>query len=111
MYSAKEKSNFCCRCCCGNIRTLDINIRDSTGKDIISFKRPINCAGLCCGILYPFCTQALSVSVNGESAGKSQTLGQNPTFYPEIPKTLVFEKCEFCEKRDFEIVNFVKMRL
>lgn len=69
LYSAKEKSNFCCRCCCGNIRTLDINIRDPTGKDIIHFSRPINCAGLCCGILYPFCTQALSVSVNGESAG------------------------------------------
>ena len=38
-------------------------------RDIIHFSRPINCAGLCCGILYPFCTQALSVSVNGESAG------------------------------------------
>ena len=26
------------------------------------------------------------------------TLGQKPTFYPEIPKNLMFEKCEFCEK-------------
>ena len=24
LYSAKEKSNCCCRFCCGNIRTLDI---------------------------------------------------------------------------------------
>ena len=38
------------------------------------------------------------------------TLGQKPTFYPEITKILMFEKCEFCEteKRGFEIVNFVK---
>ena len=26
------------------------------------------------------------------------TLGQKPTFYPEISKNLMFEKCEFCEK-------------
>ena len=26
------------------------------------------------------------------------TLGQKPTFYPEITKNLIFEKCEFCEK-------------
>ena len=36
------------------------------------------------------------------------TLGQKPTFYPEITKNLMFEKCEFCEKWDFEIVNFVE---
>ena len=38
------------------------------------------------------------------------TLGQKPkpTFYPEITKNLLFEKCEFCEKWDFEIVNFVR---
>ena len=28
----------------------------------------------------------------------NQTLGQKPTFYPEITKKLMFEKCEFCEK-------------
>ena len=70
LYSAKEKSNFCCRLCCGNIRTLDISVRDSTGKDVIQFTRKINCAGLCCGICYPYCTQALNVSINGETAGK-----------------------------------------
>ena len=26
------------------------------------------------------------------------TLGQKPTFYPEIPLFLIFQKCEFCEK-------------
>ena len=26
------------------------------------------------------------------------TLGQKPTFYPEITENLMFEKCEFCEK-------------
>ena len=30
----------------------------------------------------------------------------NPTFYPEIPWTLMLEKCEFCEKSHFENVNF-----
>ena len=34
--------------------------------------------------------------------------GAKPTFYPEITETLMFEKCEFCEKRDFENVNFLK---
>ena len=26
------------------------------------------------------------------------TLGQIPTFYPEIPLILIFQKCEFCDK-------------
>ena len=64
LYSAKEKSNCCCRFCCGNIRTLDISVRDPTGKDVINFSKPLNCAGLCCGICYPHCTQALKVSIN-----------------------------------------------
>ena len=38
----------------------------------------------------------------------SNTLGQKPTFYPEFTKNLMFEKCEFCEKWNLEIVNFVK---
>ena len=37
-----------------------------------------------------------------------RTLGQKPTFYPEIPLILMFQKCEFCEKYDFRNVNFVK---
>ena len=36
------------------------------------------------------------------------TLGQKATFYPKITKNLMFEKCEFYEKRGFEIVNLVK---
>ena len=35
-------------------------------------------------------------------------LKQKSTFYPEITKNLMFEKCEFCEKWGFENVNFVK---
>ena len=35
------------------------------------------------------------------------TLGQKPTFYPEIPLILIFQKCEFCEKLNFRKVNFV----
>ena len=38
------------------------------------------------------------------------TLGQKPTFYPEILVILIFQKCEFCEKWDFRIVNFVKKK-
>ena len=36
------------------------------------------------------------------------TLGQKSTFYPEITKNLMFEKCEFCKKCDFRNVNFEK---
>ena len=36
-----------------------------------------------------------------KSIGKIRTLGQKPTFYPEIIKDLMFEKCEFCGKCEF----------
>ena len=36
------------------------------------------------------------------------TLGANPSFYPEIPWKLMFEKCEFCQIWDSQKVNFVK---
>ena len=39
------------------------------------------------------------------------TVGQKATFYPEITKNLMFEKCEFCEKWDFENMNFVKIEI
>ena len=39
---------------------------------------------------------------------QTDTLEQKPTFYSEIPKNLMFEKCEFCEKWNFENVNFAK---
>ena len=42
---------------------------------------------------------------------KMITLGQKSTFYPEITKNLIFEKCEFCEKWDFVYVNFVKIEI
>ena len=39
----------------------------------------------------------------------SSPLGQKPTtFYPEIIKNSMFEKCEFCHIWYFKIVNFVK---
>ena len=43
-----------------------------------------------------------------ENISKKPTLRQKPTFYPEITKNLMFEKCEFIEKWHFENVNFVK---
>ena len=60
---------------------------------------------------------------------KAHTLGQNPTFYPKNPRNFIWKmwmlwkmrflkmwilwtmrhwNCEFCEKWDFENVNFVK---
>ena len=36
------------------------------------------------------------------------TLGQKPSFYPEIPLILIFQKCEFWENWYFRNVNFVK---
>ena len=39
---------------------------------------------------------------------KRLTLGQKPTFYPDITKNLMIEKCEFWEKWDFENVIFVE---
>ena len=32
------------------------------------------------------------------SSNKTHCRGANPTFYPEIPWTLMFEKCEFSDK-------------
>ena len=39
------------------------------------------------------------------------TLGQKPFFYVEIIKDLIFDKCKFCEKWDFENVIFVKKKM
>ena len=44
-------------------------------------------------------------------ASYDHTLGQKHAFYPKIPKNLILEKCEFCEKWDFENVNFVKNQI
>ena len=60
--------------------------------------------------------QLLVFRILGRSGSEAQmrlgraesTLGQKPTFYPEITQNLMFEKCEFCEKWDFENLNFVK---
>ena len=52
-----------------------------------------------------------------ENLGKletpASTLRQKPTFYPEITKNLIFEKCEFgfWEKWDFKIWILSKMWL
>jgi hypothetical protein len=39
LYTAKESSNWACRICCGNIRTLDINVFDQTGKNVFQLQR------------------------------------------------------------------------
>ena len=40
---------------------------------------------------------AITAEIEMENVSKA-TLRQKPTFYPEITKNLVLEKCEFCEK-------------
>ena len=70
IYSAKERSQCICRFCCGPARELEFEICDNTGKSTIRMTRPFKCSGICCGICYPYCTQELTVSVNGETAGK-----------------------------------------
>ena len=38
------------------------------------------------------------LQINGKKSYLAFTLGQKSTFYPDITKNLVFEKCEFYEK-------------
>ena len=43
-----------------------------------------------------------------ENRRKKSHLGQNPTFCAKNPRNLMFEKCEFWEKKGSKNVNFVK---
>ena len=84
LYTAKESSNCLGRFCCGSIRTLDINVFDQTGRNVSQLTRPLNCAGWCCNICYPVCTQAISVSINGESVGKIEIIFKTNQWYPKF---------------------------
>ena len=50
----------------------------------------------------------VKIECNEKTCKVQDTLGQKPIFNLEITKNLMFEKSEFCEKLDYEIVNFVK---
>jgi len=69
LYTARERSNCLGRYCLGSIRGLSLEVCDQTGRRVMALSRPFNCAGLCCGIAYPHCTQSLKVIVNEETAG------------------------------------------
>jgi len=69
IYWAKEHSSCLNRFLCGNIREFDMIISDQTTNEVIRLTRPLTCQGCCCSALYPHCTQALTVSVNGETVG------------------------------------------
>ena len=70
LYTARERSQFLGRCLCGSSRSMSLEICDQTGRRVVALRRPLNCAGLCCGVFYPHCTQELKVIVNEDTAGK-----------------------------------------
>jgi len=69
LYTARERSQFMQRCFCGSSRSMSLEICDQTNRRVVALRRPLNCAGLCCGVFYPHCTQELKVVVNEETAG------------------------------------------
>ena len=68
---------------CGNIREFDMSITDQTTQEVIRLFRPLTCQGCCCSALYPHCTQALSVSVDGETVGtiRERATWINPVYH------------------------------
>jgi len=83
LYWAKENSGCCDRLLCGNIRAFSMTISDQTTNEVMTFYRPLTCQGCCCSALYPYCTQALTVSVNGETVGtvRERATWWNPVYH------------------------------
>jgi len=83
LYWAKENSGCCDRFLCGNIRSFDMSITDQTTNEVMRFFRPLTCQGCCCSALYPHCTQALTVSVAGETVGtvRERATWWNPVYH------------------------------
>jgi len=83
IYWAKEQSHFCSRFLCGNIRKFDLVVSDQTTNEVMRLFRPLTCQGCCCSALYPHCTQALSVSVRGETVGtvRERATWWNPVYH------------------------------
>ncbi|XP_078266282.1 phospholipid scramblase 1-like [Rhinoraja longicauda] len=57
VYYALEKSNVCCRLCCGSNRALKIRILDDSDTEIMCLKRSLRCQSCWC----PCCLQELEV--------------------------------------------------
>jgi len=83
LYWAKENSSCCDRFWCGNVRAFDMTITDQTTNEVMRLFRPLTCQGCCCSALYPHCTQALTVSVNGETVGtvRERATWWNPVYH------------------------------
>lgn len=83
IYWAKEHSTCLQRFLCGNVRSFDMTISDQTTNEVIRLYRPLTCQGCCCSALYPHCTQALTVSVNGETVGtvRERATWWNPVYH------------------------------
>ena len=83
IYWAKEHSSCMDRFLCGNIRAFDMAVSDQTTNEVIRLFRPLTCQGCCCSALYPHCTQALTISVNGETVGtiRERATWLNPVYH------------------------------
>lgn len=83
LYWAKEHSGFCDRFWCGNVRSFDLTVTDQTNREVIRLYRPLTCQGCCCSALYPHCTQALTVAVDGETVGtiRERATWLNPVYH------------------------------
>ena len=83
LYWAKEHSGFCDRFWCGNVRSFDMTVSDQTNREVMRLYRPLTCQGCCCSALYPHCTQALTVAVNGETVGtvRERATWLNPVYH------------------------------
>merc|ERR1712025_1457382 len=83
VYWAKEHSKCMDRFLCGNIREFDMTISDQTTNEVMRLYRPLTCQGCCCSALYPHCTQALTVSVNGVTVGtvRERATWINPVYH------------------------------
>ena len=83
LYWAKEHSGWCERFWCGNVRSFDMTVTDQTTNEVMRLYRPLTCQGCCCSALYPHCTQALTVSVNGVTVGtvRERATWINPVYH------------------------------
>ncbi|XP_072427818.1 phospholipid scramblase 1-like [Chiloscyllium punctatum] len=57
IYFVTEKSNFCCKMCCGSKRAFKIQLVDNMGTEVIRMKRTLRCQSCWC----PCCLQKLEV--------------------------------------------------
>ena len=82
---------------CREIRTDQDGIRQKLDYVIVPASAAIIGAVVVSVIVFIVCLKSSQRKRKGK-VSLFITLGQKSTFYPEIAKNLMFEKCEFCEK-------------